>query len=177
MVDRFYQKAADYLREAQTPERIPGRDHLLETLGVAIELGPAGVARCVAEAGMGFCLAPRYHAAIRHAGPPRRELGIPTANLAIAPQDAPEFGIYVVTAFLAGRAIAGIASWGTRPHFDDGAPLLEVHLFDFAQSIYGAMLSVRFDAFLRPEARFADIEEFMAQIQRDIAAARSFHQL
>lgn len=106
-----------------------------------------------------------------------RELGIPTANLAIAPQDAPEFGIYVVTAFLAGRAIAGIASWGTRPHFDDGAPLLEVHLFDFAQSIYGAMLSVRFDAFLRPEARFADIEEFMAQIQRDIAAARSFHQL
>ncbi len=51
---------------------------LLEALGVVIDLGPAGVARCVAEAGMGFCFAPRFHAAMRHAGPVRRELGIPT---------------------------------------------------------------------------------------------------
>jgi anthranilate phosphoribosyltransferase len=51
---------------------------LLEALGVVIDLGPAGVARCVAEAGMGFCFAPRFHAAMRHAGPVRRELGVPT---------------------------------------------------------------------------------------------------
>lgn len=106
-----------------------------------------------------------------------RELGIPTANLAIAPEQAPPFGIYAVTAFMAGAEFAGIASWGTRPHFDDGAPLLEVHLFDFSRSIYGATLAVRFDTFLRPETRFARTEEFMAQIQQDIAAARSFHQI
>ena len=51
---------------------------LLAALGVAVELGPAGVAACVEQAGMGFCFAPRFHPAARHAGPVRRELGVPT---------------------------------------------------------------------------------------------------
>jgi anthranilate phosphoribosyltransferase len=51
---------------------------LLAELGVAIELGPDGVAACVAQAGMGFCFAPRFHPAARHAAPVRRELGVPT---------------------------------------------------------------------------------------------------
>jgi anthranilate phosphoribosyltransferase len=55
-----------------------GSADVLEALGVAIELGPVGVTRCVAEVGMGFCFAPRFHPAMRHAGPVRRELGIPT---------------------------------------------------------------------------------------------------
>lgn len=55
-----------------------GSADLLEALGVAVELGPAGVAACIAEAGMGFCFAPRFHPALRHAGPTRRELGVPT---------------------------------------------------------------------------------------------------
>ena len=56
-----------------------GSADLLETLGVHIELGPAGVARCIEEAGIGFCFAPRFHPAMRHATPVRRELGVPTA--------------------------------------------------------------------------------------------------
>jgi len=55
-----------------------GSADVLEALGVVIDLGPAGVARCVVDAGMGFCFAPRYHAASRHAIPTRRELGVPT---------------------------------------------------------------------------------------------------
>jgi anthranilate phosphoribosyltransferase len=55
-----------------------GSADVLEALGVAIELGPEGVARCVEEAGVGFCLAPRYHPAMRFLGPARRELGVPT---------------------------------------------------------------------------------------------------
>ena len=55
-----------------------GSADLLEALGVAIDVGPAGVAACVAQAGMGFCFAPRYHPAFRHVGPTRRELGVPT---------------------------------------------------------------------------------------------------
>jgi anthranilate phosphoribosyltransferase len=51
---------------------------LLEALGVALDVGPAGVAACVDQAGMGFCFAPRFHPALRHAGPTRRELGVPT---------------------------------------------------------------------------------------------------
>ena len=56
-----------------------GAADLLEALGVALELDGDGVARCVSEAGIGFCFAPRFHPALRHAGPARRELGIPTA--------------------------------------------------------------------------------------------------
>jgi anthranilate phosphoribosyltransferase len=66
-----------------------GAADLLESLGVAIELGPDGVARCVAEAGMGFCFAPRYHPAMRHAGPSRRDLGIPTAFNILGPLSNP----------------------------------------------------------------------------------------
>lgn len=66
-----------------------GSADLLEALGVAIELGPGGVARCVEEAGMGFCYAPRYHPAMRHAGPSRRDLGIPTAFNILGPLSNP----------------------------------------------------------------------------------------
>lgn len=55
-----------------------GSADVLEALGVAAELGPSGVARCVRDAGMGFFFAPRYHPALRHAGPTRRELGVRT---------------------------------------------------------------------------------------------------
>lgn len=66
-----------------------GAADLLEALGVAIELGPEGVAACVAEAGIGFCFAPRYHPAMRHAGPSRRDLGIPTAFNILGPLSNP----------------------------------------------------------------------------------------
>ena len=56
-----------------------GSADVLEALGVVIDLGPAGVARCIMEAGIGFCFAPRYHPAMSHAIPVRRELGVPTA--------------------------------------------------------------------------------------------------
>ena len=55
-----------------------GSADVLEALGVRIDLGPDGVARCLAEAGIGFCFAPRFHPAMRHAGPVRRELGVTT---------------------------------------------------------------------------------------------------
>ena len=55
-----------------------GSADVLEALGVVIDLGPSGVARCVVEAGMGFCFAAKFHAAMRHAVPVRRELGVPT---------------------------------------------------------------------------------------------------
>ena len=55
-----------------------GSADLLEALGVVVDLGPAGVARCIEEAGIGFCFAPRFHPAMRHAGPTRQELGVAT---------------------------------------------------------------------------------------------------
>jgi anthranilate phosphoribosyltransferase len=55
-----------------------GSADVLEALGVVIDLGPTGVARCVDEVGMGFCFAPRFHPAMRFAIPVRRELGVAT---------------------------------------------------------------------------------------------------
>ena len=55
-----------------------GSADVLEALGVVIDLAPDGVARCIEEVGIGFCFAPRFHPALRFAGPVRRELGVPT---------------------------------------------------------------------------------------------------
>lgn len=55
-----------------------GSADVLEALGVAIDIGPEAVALCLEQAGMAFCFAPRFHPALRHAGPVRRELGVPT---------------------------------------------------------------------------------------------------
>jgi anthranilate phosphoribosyltransferase len=62
---------------------------VLEALGVAIDLPPDGVAACVDEVGIGFCFAPVFHPAMRHTGPVRRELGVPTAMNVLGPLTNP----------------------------------------------------------------------------------------
>ncbi|MFY8159327.1 MAG: anthranilate phosphoribosyltransferase, partial [Ilumatobacteraceae bacterium] len=62
-----------------------GTADVLEALGVRIDLDPVDVARCVAEAGMGFCFAQKFHPAFRHAGPTRKEIGVPTAFNLLGP--------------------------------------------------------------------------------------------
>ncbi|MFC7344110.1 anthranilate phosphoribosyltransferase [Saccharopolyspora griseoalba] len=66
-----------------------GTADVLEELGVAIDLPPEGVRACVDEVGIGFCFAPVFHPAFRHAGGPRREIGIPTAFNVLGPLTNP----------------------------------------------------------------------------------------
>lgn len=66
-----------------------GTADVLEFLGLPLDLGPEGVAACVAEAGIGFCFAARFHPGMRHAGPVRRELGVPTAFNFLGPLTNP----------------------------------------------------------------------------------------
>ena len=66
-----------------------GSADVLEALGVKIDVGPAVVARCIVEAGIGFCFAPMFHPAMRHAGTTRRELGIPTVFNFLGPLTNP----------------------------------------------------------------------------------------
>lgn len=66
-----------------------GTADVFEMLGVKIEQTGEGVARCVREANIGFCLAPMFHPAFRFAGPPRREMGIPTAFNLLGPMANP----------------------------------------------------------------------------------------
>ena len=67
-----------------------------------------------------------------------RELGFPTANLRLDPACGLKHGIYAVRVAIGGKRHDGVASFGVRPMFDNGAPLLEVYLFDFAGDLYGA---------------------------------------
>jgi len=66
-----------------------GGADLLEHFGIPLDLGPDDVLRCVEEAGIGFCFAGRFHQGLRHAGPTRRELGVPTAFNLLGPLTNP----------------------------------------------------------------------------------------
>ena len=66
-----------------------GAADVLEAAGIVVELDPAGVEECVTETGFGFCLASRFHPAFRHAGPSRREIGIPTVFNLLGPMANP----------------------------------------------------------------------------------------
>ena len=104
-----------------------------------------------------------------------RELGFPTANVKLGEYLRPAFGIYAVRARLdrPGSAwIDGVANLGIRPMWRTEEPMLETHLFDFADDIYGQVLRVRLIEHLRPEAKFDSIEALVAQVDRDKIAAR-----
>lgn len=101
-----------------------------------------------------------------------RELGIPTANIALRDERELRFGVYATVVEHGGHLLAGAASWGTRPHFDDGAPLLEVHLLDFRGDLYDLELTVEFIAFIRAERAFSSVDAMMREIERDIARTR-----
>jgi riboflavin kinase/FMN adenylyltransferase len=102
-----------------------------------------------------------------------RELGFPTANIVLDPDSALRHGIYAVRATVDGKTYDAVASFGRRPQFDNGAPLLEVMLFDFSGDLYGKTLSVAFVGFIRPEEKFASVEALKARMDRDVAEART----
>lgn len=102
-----------------------------------------------------------------------RTLGFPTANLQADPSCRLRHGIYAVRATVEGEVHDAVASWGRRPTVDNGAPLLEVHLFDFKGDLYGREMDVAFVAWLRGEEKFASLELLTAQMHDDAARARA----
>lgn len=100
-----------------------------------------------------------------------RELGFPTANLALGDHLHPKSGIYAVRAGIdAGPATHwqdGVAYLGTRPTFGGGNLLLEVHLFETAGTLYGKPLRVQMIAYLREDATFADAQALKLQMTED----------
>jgi riboflavin kinase/FMN adenylyltransferase len=104
-----------------------------------------------------------------------RTIGFPTLNVRWEPQLRPRFGIYAVwITGPDGRRQPGAASYGVRPTVeDDGHPLLEVFVLEPTTITYGDSVKVEWIAFLRPEAKFAGLDEMKAQIARDCDAARA----
>ncbi len=104
-----------------------------------------------------------------------REMGYPTANLALPPNQAlPADGVYATwTARPAtGEVLPSITSIGTRPTFDDDARLVEVYILDYNADLYGEPLTAHFVKFLRPQIRFEGIEPLIKQMDADTATAR-----
>jgi riboflavin kinase / FMN adenylyltransferase len=103
-----------------------------------------------------------------------RDLGFPTANIALGRRRAPVAGIFAVQVHgIAARPRPGVASLGTRPTVGGTEALLEAHVFDFDGDLYGREIEVEFAAKLRDEQRFATLEALESQMRRDAADARS----
>ncbi|ESW68252.1 MULTISPECIES: bifunctional riboflavin kinase/FAD synthetase [unclassified Mesorhizobium] len=104
-----------------------------------------------------------------------RTLGFPTANMRLSPETTLKEGIYAVRFRRAdGTLYDGVASFGRRPTVDDnGAPLLETFVFDFAGDLYGEICDVSLFGFLRPEVKFDGLDGLVAQMKRDEAEARA----
>jgi riboflavin kinase/FMN adenylyltransferase len=109
---------------------------------------------------------------VQHGDKRGRTLGYPTANMRLPPETALAHGIYAVRVAVDGAVHDGVASFGRRPTFDDGAPLFEVFLFDFSGDLYGRTLDVELCAFIRGEQKFASVEALIARMDEDSREAR-----
>src|SRR6516225_7173876 len=101
-----------------------------------------------------------------------RDLGYPTANIRLDNQCGLKHGIYAVRVGRGAERIDGVASFGRRPTFDNGAPLLEIFLFDFNDDLYGETLDVAFIGFIREELKFDGADALVAQMNDDGGKAR-----
>jgi riboflavin kinase/FMN adenylyltransferase len=110
---------------------------------------------------------------VQHGDKNGRLLGYPTANVDMGSYLRPKYGVYAVTGHLPdGRVLKGAANLGIRPQFDPPKELLEPHFFDFSEDLYGQTIEVALRHFIRPEAKFASMEELTAQIEADCVRAR-----
>ena len=103
-----------------------------------------------------------------------RELGYPTANVALGELIRPAAGVYAVRAEIDGRGPwrPGVAYIGPRPTFGGHVTVLEAHLFDFSGDLYGKNMRVALIEFVRPDRRFDSAAALAEQMERDAQAAR-----
>src|SRR5882757_9188011 len=102
-----------------------------------------------------------------------RDLGYPTANMNLDRNCGLKHGIYAVRVGRGSQRFDAIASFGRRPTFDNGAPLLEIFLFDFKGDLYGESLDIAFIDFIREELKFSSVEALVRQMDDDSARARA----
>lgn len=101
-----------------------------------------------------------------------RLLGFPTANLRLENEVHPATGVYAIWAQHNNETIPGVANIGYNPTFGNDELSVEAHLLDFKGDLYGHVIQVHFVQRLRPEKKFAGLEELIARIQEDIDLAR-----
>jgi riboflavin kinase/FMN adenylyltransferase len=107
-----------------------------------------------------------------------REIGFPTANIQMLRKNTAIEGVFAVTMTgLNGVEAYGVANVGTRPTVNGGTKvILETHLFDFDQDIYGKQVEVHFKHKIRSEMCFESLDNLKRQIQVDTAQAKTYMQ-
>lgn len=110
---------------------------------------------------------------VAHGDKRGRDLGYPTANMNLSRDCRLRFGIYAVRMKIDDVWHDGVASFGRRPTFDDGAPRLETFVFDFSGDLYGSQVDVAFVEWLRGEAKFDSLDALIVQMDADSARARA----
>ena len=99
-----------------------------------------------------------------------RTISIPTANLQLPDELVkPAFGVYACRAWVNGNHYVAVTNIGTRPTVDGQGVTVEPWILDFDGDLYGKEITLEFHKFLRPEQKFADLDELKAQIQKDAA--------
>jgi riboflavin kinase/FMN adenylyltransferase len=110
---------------------------------------------------------------VRHGNKLGRTINFPTMNLRIQDNIATAKGVYAVKLHgINNQILKGVANLGNRPTVDGTETRLEVHVFDFDESVYGQHIEVELETFIRPEQRFADFSALREQIQKDATLAR-----
>ena len=106
-----------------------------------------------------------------------RKINFPTANVEPGNHILPLKGVYCVNAEVDDKKFKGIANFGERPTIDGTKNLLETHIFDFNEDIYGKELTVEFLTFIRKEQKFENFEKLTEQIRKDIQIAKNYHKI
>ena len=111
-----------------------------------------------------------------HGDKKAREMNFPTANILPHQQIHPKKGVYAIQSYHNNILFKGIANFGERPTVDGNKLLLEVHLFEFNEDIYGKELTVEFLTFIRDEKKFDNFALLTKQIQKDVQIVKNYHQ-
>lgn len=117
------------------------------------------------------------HGTVVHGQHLGRQLGFPTANVHLNRYRSPLSGVFAVQVTIAGQQKAGVANIGIRPTVAGLVkPILEVHLLDFDESLYGQRIAVQPLKKLREEKKFSSLDELKENIARDVGRAHEFFQ-
>jgi len=112
---------------------------------------------------------------VAHGDKRGRTIGFPTANIHLHRKTSPVQGVFAVEMFgIDGEPVAGVANVGNRPTVDGTRSLLEVHLFDFEQQIYGRYVHVNFMYKIRDEMKFESFDQLKLQIEQDSQQAKNW---
>lgn len=111
---------------------------------------------------------------VTHGADRGSRIGLPTANIFHWPKKKlPAIGVYATHVLLRGKHYQGITNVGYRPTFENQThPNVETHIFNFDDEIYGEVMKLEFVEKIRDERKFSGVDAFLAQIERDKAAAR-----